>query len=66
MDISISTNIKIRNFMYINTYQLELWNNTQPTLLINNGKLLKKSSIRKKENEKLSLRNILNTIFIFS
>lgn len=52
--------------MYINTYQLELWNNTQPTLLINNGKLLKKSSIRKKENEKLSLRNILNTIFIFS
>lgn len=33
--------------------QLKLWNNTQPTLLINGGKLLKKSSIRKQESENL-------------
>ncbi len=33
----------------MSTNLLKLWNDTQPTLLINNGKLLKKSSIRKKE-----------------
>lgn len=37
----------------MSTNQLKLWNDTQPTLLINNGKLLKKTSIRKKESENI-------------
>ena len=50
----------------MSTSQLKLWNDTQPTLLINSGKLLKKSSIRKKESENILSGTSRMRFYIYS
>lgn len=49
----------------MSTDPLKLWNDTQPTLLINSVKLIKITNPQERKR-KQSLRNIMNAIFIFS